>query len=93
MGEMKVNIGDNIEEMFRRAAMRRFGYRKGVFSMAAEEAMSNWASSSIEEEKVEEPVKSIVGLMKNVKKGSVELQHEIGKILEVKYVNRHKHFS
>ncbi|MEK6800745.1 MAG: hypothetical protein AABY05_02330 [Nanoarchaeota archaeon] len=93
MGEMKISITDGVEEIFRKIAMKRFGYRKGAFSMAAEEAINNWTFSSIEEEKLDDPVNAIAGLMKHVKKNSVELQHETGNILGEKYVNRRKHFS
>jgi len=93
MGEMKIQVESNIEEIFRRFAMRKFGYKKGALSMAANEAMQNWASSYPDENKIEDPVNAIVGLMKHVKKNSVELQHEAGKILMEKYVNRRKHFS
>ena len=93
MGEIKISLSDSIEEVFRKIAMKRFGYRKGAFSMAAEEAINNWTFSLVEEEKLEDPVNAITGLMKNVKKKSVELQHEVGNILREKYVNRRKHFS
>ena len=93
MGEMKIKVENNTEEMFRRIAMRKFGYKKGAISMAANEAMQNWASSYPDENKIENPVNAIVGLMKHVKKTSVELHHEAGNILMHKYANRHKHFS
>lgn len=61
--------------------MRRFGFRKGSLSEAANEAFSMWISM------VEQalgfsgdPVEAIDGLLADIKVDSVELQHEAGKL-------------
>jgi hypothetical protein len=78
---MKVEISEETERRFRQAAMKRFGYRKGALSAAAEEAFKRWAASV---EGVPEfrgdPVKAIEGLMADVDMDSVELQHLIPKL-------------
>ena len=40
---MKVKIGEETEKMFREAAMHEFGFQKGSFSLAAEQALGSWA--------------------------------------------------
>ena len=67
MGEMKISVSNEIEEYFRKVAMKKFGYRKGAISIAAQEAMNSWASSYNEGEEIEDPVNAIAGLMKHVK--------------------------
>jgi predicted DNA-binding protein len=55
--------------------MRRFGYKKGALSKAAEEAIEKWLNS-IEDVKFEgNPVEAIRGILSEVKMNSVELQH------------------
>jgi hypothetical protein len=78
---MKVEVSEETERKFRRAAMKRFGYRKGALSAAAEEAFRKWAIS-VEEvpEFREDPVEAIDGLMAGVDMDSVELQHLIPKL-------------
>lgn len=77
MGEIKIKIEDRVERLFRKLAMRKFGYQKGALSEAAEEAIVEWAASNEEERnEVADPIEEIYGLLKNVKKSSVELQHE-----------------
>jgi hypothetical protein len=39
---LRVQINPKVEEKFREAAMRRFGYGKGALSKAAEEAILKW---------------------------------------------------
>ena len=80
MGEMKIKIPDKIEAVFRRLAMQRFGYGKGALSAAAEKAIGEWNDSNGEDEEiVADPIEAIAGMMKHVKKSSVELQHEAWK--------------
>ena len=57
--------------------MKRFGYQKGSMSEAAKEAIGGWTEMH-EEEEVEKDQNwdSFIGIMKHVKKSSVELQHE-----------------
>ena len=44
MGEVKVKLTDDTEMAFRKAAMEKFGYAKGSLSLAAEEAIREWAT-------------------------------------------------
>ena len=88
MGEMKIKISDNTESMFRRMAMQKFGYQKGSISLAAQKAFDDWTFLNIEITLIKNPVEEISGLMKKVKKSSLELQHEIGGVLAEKYANR-----
>lgn len=73
---MKFEISEETEKKFRQAAMKRFGYRKGAFSLAAEEAIKKWTASveGIPEFKGD-PVKAIEGLLADLDIDSVELQH------------------
>jgi len=79
MGEMKIKISDEVERRFRKAAMQSYGYNKGSISQAAQKAITDWIMSNIEIEIVEDPIKSLSGLMKNTKKSSLKLQHDAWK--------------
>ena len=85
MGEVKFKVSDETETAFRKSAMERFGYSKGSLSEAADHALKEWAVRSVEVEKMADPVGAITGLLKHVKKTSVELQHEIGEIRRARY--------
>jgi len=76
MGEIKIKLPNEVEERFRKLAMAKFGYQKGSISEAAHEAISEWTFSYMEPQDIEDPIEAISGIMKNVKKNSVELQHE-----------------
>jgi hypothetical protein len=81
MAVLKIQIRKDLEERFREAAMRRFGYKKGALSKAAEEAIEKWLNS-IEEDKFEgDPVEAIRGILSEVEMNSVELQHLAKKLL------------
>ena len=83
MGEVKVKLSDETEAAFRKSAMEAFGYSKGSLSSAAEQAIGAWAAAEqVKAEKIDDPVKAITGMLKHVKKSSVELQHEVGAIRE-----------
>ena len=91
MGEMKIKISDATEKAFRKLAMQRFGYQKGALSEAAEEAIETWAVSYDEkEEDGSNPIEAISGLLKHVKKGSVELQHGAWNFINKKYLKKRK---
>ena len=84
MGATKVYLPDEIERKFRETAMKLYGYKKGALSIAAEKAISRWIS---EQEKttelvksIKDPVEAISGMLSDVKKSGVELQHEASKI-------------
>jgi hypothetical protein len=81
MAVLKIQIRKDLEERFRKAALRRFGYKKGALSKAAEEAIEKWLNS-IEEDKFEgNPVEAIRGILSEVKMNFVELQHLAKKLL------------
>jgi hypothetical protein len=79
---LRVQINPHLEQKFREAAMKRFGYGKGALSKAAEEAIINWVSTAENEPPQFEgdPVKAIEGLLKDVNMDSVTLQHETQKL-------------
>jgi hypothetical protein len=86
MGEMKIKISDDVEKTFRKLAMQRFGYGRGAISSAAQKAMEDWTteqsfSNAIDFEKFR-------GILKGVKKTSVELQHEAWNSVHKKQNNR-----
>lgn len=80
MKSLKIYLNEEIEKRFRKVAMEIYGYGRGSISKAAENAIKKWI---LENEKLLEeieipdnPVKAIRGMLKNVKKSGVELQHE-----------------
>ena len=87
MGEIKVKLSDKTEQAFRESAMHEFGFRKGSFSLAAEQALGSWAKQHEDleglrknaREKIKDPVESITGILKGFKIDSVKLQHETSK--------------
>lgn len=97
MGELKVKVNEQTERMFRRAAMHEFGYQKGAFSLAAEQALAYWASRHenmdrlriLAAERMKDPVRAMTGILKHVKKNSVELKHEISEAR----ASRRRHIS
>ncbi|MBO3802686.1 MAG: hypothetical protein JTT11_02230 [Candidatus Brockarchaeota archaeon] len=80
MGGIKVYIPDDLERKFREAAMRLYGYGRGSLSIASEKAFAAWlsqVSGALDvAESIEDPVEAIYGMLSNVKKTGVELQHE-----------------
>lgn len=84
MGSLKIHISDELEKRFREAAMRRYGYKEESVSMAAKKALEEWTYKAqkiaVPEEIPEDPVEAIWGMLSEVKKEGVELQHEAGKI-------------
>ncbi|MEK6961574.1 MAG: hypothetical protein AABX47_10495 [Nanoarchaeota archaeon] len=94
MGTIKVEVPDEIETRFRKSAMARFGYAKGALSNAASEAFGEWTREQESQKTLgdsENPVDAMRGLLKHVKKSSVELQHEAANYRYEKYErNRRK---
>jgi len=84
MGSIKIQISDITEKKFRELAMRRYGFAKGSISEAAENAISGWVRQNdkeevqaiLYEERIKDPVAAIKGMLKHVKKSSVELRHD-----------------
>ena len=85
---MKVQIDKEVERKFRELAMKKFGFRKGSLSKAAQEAFLMWISATEKEviEFEEDPVEIIDGLMADVHIDSVRLQHEVKKIWTLKAI-------
>lgn len=81
---LKVYIEEELEKKFRRFAMEIYGYGRGSLSLAVEDAIRRWLSEHevmLTEAKVpDDPVGAMRGLLKHVKKSSVELQHETREI-------------
>ncbi|MDH5439303.1 MAG: hypothetical protein OEY31_01700 [Candidatus Bathyarchaeota archaeon] len=77
MAGLRFQVKEELEKRFREAAMRRFGYRKGSLSRAAEEAIHQWLISVSAKGLVFEgdPVEALDGLLADVDLDSVELQH------------------
>ena len=80
--QFKVMLPPAVEQRFREAAMRRFGYRKGALGKAAEWALADWAKNNkvvaASAKGISDPVKAIEGLLAGVPYTSVELQHKAG---------------
>ncbi len=74
-----IELGET-EEMFRKAAMKKFGYSKGAIRSAAKEAFVMWCdqNASLGLKKVDDPVGKLLGIAKGYGRGksSVQLQHE-----------------
>ncbi|OGI15663.1 hypothetical protein A3K63_04495 [Candidatus Micrarchaeota archaeon RBG_16_49_10] len=85
MGIIKINVEDGVERSFREIAMKKFGYSKGSLSTAAEDAFIYWLNKEADIQEIRSnvgrnPVESMRGILKHVKKTSVELQEDLGKI-------------
>jgi len=84
---IKVDLDEDLEKEFRELAMKRFGYSKGSIKKATESAIRQWTSTEFRPSLMQSKKQKksgtdlLTGLLKNVKhKGSVEEQHEIGKL-------------
>lgn len=76
MGQMKIILPDEVERTFREVAMRRFGYQRGSISEASVEAIKYWSKMNQIKRTPKKTFMELRGLLKHVKKTSVELQHE-----------------
>ena len=85
---MKIILSDDVEKAFRKAAMEKFMYQKGAVSKAAGEALKNWAKESSKHKGRDSSWDRFEGILKHVKKDSVELQHEARDYIAKKHVNR-----
>ena len=82
---LRVQINPELENRFRKLAMKRFGYGKGALSKAAEEAIRRWIQTVEKEKSFEgDPVEAIDGLLSDIDVNSVDLQHEVKRIWRVK---------
>lgn len=84
MKGLKIYLDDDLEKRFRKAAMESYGYARGSISRAAEDAIRGWL---LEHEALprgfrvpEDPVAAIRGMLSDVGKSGVELQHEARRI-------------
>ena len=77
---LRVNVDEELENRFREAAMRKFGFTKGALSQAAEEAIRLWLASASRAKFEGDPVEAIDGILSNIKMGSVKMQHLAGKL-------------
>ena len=86
MGELKIKLPDELEKVFRRLAMKRYGYQKGAMSAAAKDAIDGWTKSEEGGKLTKEDLwDELEGVMKHVKKSSVQLQHEAWSYMGDKY--------
>ncbi len=86
---LKVQLEKELENKFREAAMRKFGYSKGSLQKASREALITWMSQqSTRVPKVKDPFKLVRGMLSELKgkTTSVELQHEATKLWAKKYL-------
>ena len=51
MGELKVKLPDRLERRFREYALKKYGYKKGALSMAAERAIIEITKKATREDK------------------------------------------
>ncbi|HUS89903.1 MAG TPA: putative peptidoglycan binding domain-containing protein [Desulfosporosinus sp.] len=58
MGDIRGVVTANIEDRFRKLAMKKFGYRKGSLSQALEEAIRQWIESNKIEGEIEVKVEN-----------------------------------
>ncbi len=84
MKDLKIYLPEELEKRFKKMSMETYGYGRGSISKAAAEAIRKWTAEReeiLQEFKVpEDPIGAIRGMLKHVKKTSVELQHEASKI-------------
>lgn len=83
MKPLRVYVPEELEKKFRRLSMECYGYSRGSLSKAAEDAIRSWIRSKEDMRQVEipsEPVKALRGMLRNVKKSSLELQHEAAEV-------------
>ncbi|MBI3035972.1 hypothetical protein HYY71_06650 [Candidatus Woesearchaeota archaeon] len=86
---LKVVLENELENNFREAAMKKYGYAKGSLKKATKEALVNWIMQQSDKmPKVQDPFKLVDGMMSHLrgKKTSVELQHEATKLWAKKYL-------
>ena len=86
---LKMEFEEELERKFRELAMKRYGYSKGSIKKAGEEAIKSWIDEEEELPSEEDPIRSIRGILKHVKKTSVELQHEAWEGIIKKHAHRH----
>jgi hypothetical protein len=68
---IKVEVEEALAKRFRKKAMEMYGYKKGAMKTALEETMKRFSTPG------KADWRSIRGSLKNVRSGSVRLQHRI----------------
>ena len=77
---LKFVLEKDLENKFREAAMKKYGYVKGSLKKATEEALGNWVIQRAKKvPKAEDPFKLVKGILSHLKgkTTSVKLQHEV----------------
>ncbi len=78
MAGLRLQLRSDLERRFREAAMRRFDFRKGALTRAAEQAIEKWLSTGKGSVRFDgDPVEAIDGILADLRKDSVELQHSV----------------
>ncbi|MGQ9468556.1 MAG: hypothetical protein ACUVTD_01820 [Nitrososphaerales archaeon] len=62
IGEIKIVMEDDLLKKFKEEAMKRFGYAKGSFSIAARDAIIRWLESPEEKKEFKEALKDVAGI-------------------------------
>ncbi len=77
---LRLEVAEDLEQKFRKAAMESHGYEKGSIKKAAEEAFELWISMNKQNgvKEIENPVKLVEGMLSSFKGKytSIQLQHE-----------------
>lgn len=68
---IKVEVDEALAKRFRKRAMEMYGYKKGAMKTALEETIKKFSIPG------KADWRSIRGALKNVRTGSVQLQHKI----------------
>lgn len=73
---------DELEQPFREAAMKKYGYSKGALQKASREAVRKWVHEQQGLPTVKDPFRLMRGILKQYRGTitSVELQHEARKL-------------
>ena len=81
---LRLEVKEDLEKRFRKAAMQAYGYEKGSLKKAAEEAFEFWIAMGGRNgmPEIENPLKLIEGGLSHLrgKYTSVQLQHESNKL-------------
>ena len=73
---LKVQLSKEKAQQVREVAMKQFGYSKGSISKASNAALDDWVQKQERSKKQPKPNwKSVRGALREIKMGSVELQH------------------
>lgn len=85
MGELKIIIPDELEKRFRVYALKKYGYKKGALSMAAEKALMEITRKATEKKDIKSRFLKSAGSWKDIDTDSL-----IKKIYESRTVSTRK---